>query len=88
LGAVCWFVAFTFGWLSLFWLLTFVCVVLYDVLTPTGLGRLAMQNSTVIIQGQADGSWHVEDRTANVILAKFGPSDFWNARMYVDRLKA
>jgi hypothetical protein len=47
-----------------------------------------MNTNTIRISGQADGSWVVEDRTANVTLAKFGPADFMDARAFVDALSA
>jgi hypothetical protein len=46
-----------------------------------------MQNHTIIIAGQADGSWIVEDRTANVTLAKFGAADWADAHAFVAALK-
>jgi hypothetical protein len=45
-----------------------------------------MTTNTIRIEGQADGSWVVRDATANIILAKFGPANFWDARVYVDAL--
>jgi hypothetical protein len=44
--------------------------------------------NTIRIEGQADGSWVVRDATANIVLAKFGASDFMDARAYVDGLSA
>jgi hypothetical protein len=45
-------------------------------------------STSIRIEGQADGSWVVRDTDANIVLAKFGASDFWDARMYVDGLAA
>ena len=47
-----------------------------------------MNTNTIRIEGQADGSWVVRDATANIVLAKFGPKDFMDARVFVDGLKA
>ena len=57
-------------------------------MSPKGGTTMTNTTNTIRIEGQADGSWVVRDATANIVLAKFGASDFMDARAYVNGLAA